>query len=400
MQKRPDVVARTAEPKDKVYKINFGNGLYLWVSPKGKKSWRGRYRWDAKERNHTFGHYPDLGVTAAREEWQEIRTEIRNGVDPSIKLNVTPVGETFEDIANDWLRYLRPSWRSATYRRNESCLRLYVLPELGSLKATEITTPMVVRLARRIEQKTSETAHRALNIIAKIYQHAAHEGLVTVNPGELAKGCLRPVRGGHFPAILNVDELGRFLYDVSRYRGAIGTETCLRITQHLFQRPSDVRFMRWQDIDWEGQLWTFKVRKNGQRHQVPLSDYVVGELRRLWGAVGDLGLVYCFPSMRDMSKPFTDVVIGKAFREMGYQGRHTPHGCRATARTLLAQELKFPVYLIERTLAHSVATLDRLNGAYDRTDYLGERRKMMQAWSDFLQELEQKSRIQIEGQNV
>lgn len=409
--KRPDLVARKAEHRDELYTIAFGENLYLFVSPTAKY-WRGRFMLTdesgrRREKSYSMGQWPELGYTAARQEWDWARELVKRNIDPNVQRRIdkaqvaVEIGNTFRALADDYLEYTSGFLAEATVERNRSVLELHVYPELGHLPVGEVTVPMLVQLARRVERKTPETARRVLILADQIYRHAEHSGLVSVNVGAAAKGCLRPYKKGHYPAILDPLRLGEFMVAVMDWRRSVPVETLLRITWHLAQRGHDVRHMEWAGLDLDSDLpvWTFVVRKSGEKHSVPLSPFVVGELRRLREFTeSEHRLV--FPGQRSMEKPLSDMTIPKVIRDLGFGGEITPHASRAVFRTLAEEQLRISPYELERVLAHAVGSTDRLRGAYARSDLLAARREVMAEWSSYLLRLERGARERLGGGNV
>jgi integrase len=206
------------------------------------------------------------------------------------------------------------------------------------------------------------------------------------------KRALKPHTKKNLPAIVDPAELGELLRASDGHKGGPIVRAALRLAPVLFQRPGNLRTMRWADLDLERALWSIpsddmkrtKAGKiNGQPHVVPLPFQAVELLRELQHLTG--GGEWVFPGLRDSKKPMSEAGVSAALNAMGYKGRHTWHGYRATGRTILRQVLKYPADVIEAQLAH-VGQITH-GGAYDRATHLEERAEMIQRWADYLDKL-------------
>lgn len=151
-----------------------------------------------------------------------------------------------------------------------------------------------------------------------------------------------------------------------------------------FQRTKEVRFAEWSQFDMETALWRIpaEIMKMREAHIVPLSQQAIEILKRLQPLAGGGRLV--FPSSTSRERPISENTVVYALARMGYKGRMTGHGFRSTASTLL-NEQGYRSDIIERQLAH--AEKDAVRAAYNRAEYLPERKKMMQEWADYLDKL-------------
>jgi len=180
--------------------------------------------------------------------------------------------------------------------------------------------------------------------------------------------------------------VGGLLRAIDGYQGDIITRTALRLAPLVFVRPGELRHVEWEEIDLATATWEIPATKMKRRlpHIVPLSSQSIALLEEVQAVSGESG--YVFPSLRTNEKPISENTINAALRRLGYtKEQMTGHGFRAMARTLLDEQLRFPPDIIEHQLAHAVR--DPLGRAYNRTQHLDARRKMMQKWADYLDEL-------------
>lgn len=249
-------------------------------------------------------------------------------------------------------------------------------------------------MLRKIEQRGAiETADRGLQVARQVWKYAESSSLTPVDITSSLKKALTPYRTKHFAAITDPVELGTLMRSISAYRGGLIVKTALQLAPLLFQRPGELRAAAWSEMDLENALWTIPAarmkrkkdgKENGSDHSVPLSRQAIELLRPLKALTGHGRLV--FPGERDHDRPISDNSVRTALISLGYTpDLQTWHGFRATARTMLAERLNYEPYIIEAQLAHAVR--DANGNAYNRTTYLQQRARMMQAWADYLDKL-------------
>jgi integrase len=393
---------RTAKPAQKPYKLTDGGGLYLEVSPTGGKWWRFRYRFEGKEKRLSLGVYPDVPlaggkdkagnwIEGAREKRDQARRLIAAGVDPSEarkaqkSARADRAANSFEAVAREWHAKHSQNWVAHHGDRIIRRLERDVFPWLGGRPIAEIKAPELLAAMRRIESRGAlETAHRALANCGQIFRYAVATGRAERDPSGDLRGALPPFKGEHFSAITEPKRLGELLREIDAYQGSFTVKCALRLAPLVFVRPGELRRAQWADIDLEAAEWRYTVTKTDTPHIVPLATQAVAILRELQPVTGHGQ--YVFPGGRSPKRPMSDNAILAALRRMGISKEEmSGHGFRATARTLLDEVLKVRPDLIEHQLAHAVR--DPLGRAYNRTEHLPERRKMMQQWADYLDRL-------------
>jgi integrase len=392
-----DTRARTAKPKDKPYKIADEKGLFLYVTARSKL-WRMAYRFAGKQKLLSFGSYPEVSLSGAREKRDDARKLILEGVDPGEKKKAEKAeivlqrqgaipSTAFQSIATEWLEKQKAIITPATAVRLESRLERLVYPVLGKIEISKIRPADVLALLMPIEASgRKETAHRLSSIISRISRYAVATLRAESDPTVPLRGALMPYKDKHRAALLTPDELGEFMRRAKNYRGSLTVVAALMLQALWFVRPGELRKAEWAEFDFENGAWNIPKEKMKLRepHMVPLSTHAVAILNRLRAMRIDSA--YVFPGALTTEKPISENTVLAALRIMGYKKEQvTGHGFRATARTFLDENLGFRPEVIEMQLAHTVK--DHLGRAYNRTHYLQERQKMMQAWSDWLTQL-------------
>lgn len=386
-----DLSVRQIKPDSKPRKHTDERGLFLLVQPAGGKLWRLAYRFAGKQKTLALGVYPDVSLARAREKRDEARRLLADGIDPAEQKRAiksqraSRAANSFEAVAREWYAKFSPGWAESHASKIIRRLERDVFPWLGGRLVAELDAPSILETMRRIENRgTLETAHRVLQSVGQICRYAVATGRATRDPTGDLRGALPPVRRNHFAAITEPAEVGELLRAIDGFKGSFQVQCALRLAPLFFVRPSELRRARWEDVGLDAAEWRFTVSKTKIQHVVPLASQALAILRDLRPLTGHREHV--FPG-RDPRKPMSEAAVNAALRRMGYDTKTeiTGHGFRATARTILDEVLGFRPDLIEHQLAHAVR--DPLGRAYNRTAHLPERRKMMQAWADYLDKL-------------
>lgn len=387
----------TCPPERKQARFSDSGGLYLQVSPNGSKRWFLKYRTGGKEKQLALGSYPEVGLTAARKARDAAKLQKAAGLDPVQarkveKLKATnPAGDTFQAVALEWHAKQAPQWSEGHAERARRQLERDLFPWIGLRRLSEIEPVELLATLRKIEERGAiETADRALMLCRQIWRYGVATGRVGRDITADLKGALTPYRGRHFAAITDPVKLGELLRAIQAYRGGPIVRAALQLAPMLFQRPGELRGAAWAEIDLDAALWTIPParmkrekdgKENGAPHLVPLPRQAVEILRELHRLTGHGALV--FPGERNHERPISENSVRTALISMGYTpDLQTWHGFRATARTMLAERLDIDPLVIEAQLAHAVK--DANGRAYNRTQYLAHRARMMQQWADYL----------------
>jgi integrase len=382
-----DASIRHIKPATKSVKLYDKDGLYLLANPNGAKWWRFKYRFDGKEKLLSLGVYPDVGLKCARQRRDEARRLLAQGIDPAANRKAEKhaaaqrAAHSFEATAMEWLAKHEPRWSKAHTHKILSRLARNVFPWIGDKPITAITPPDVLSVLRKIESRNAiETAHRVLQYCTQIFRYAIATGRTKHNPASDLKEALPPAQRTHFAAITHPARLGQLLRAIDDYPGYFVTQCALRLAPLLFVRPGELRRAAWDEINLDKAEWRYLVTKTQTEHLVPLARQAVTILQKLHETTGSRHFV--FPCVRSSEKPLSENALGNALKKIGFGNEQNVHGFRATARTLLDEELGIRPDYIEHQLAHTVR--DPNGRAYNRTAHLAERQKMMQQWADYL----------------
>ncbi len=294
---------------------------------------------------------------------------------------------SFEGVAREWIAKHTPNWTPSHSSRIISQLVRDVFPWIGGKPVAAVTPSQLLAVARRVEQRGAlETAHRVLQNCGQVFRYAVATGCATHDPSVVLRGALPSVKGGHFAALTDPKKVGPLLRVLDGYEGSLIVRCALRLAPLVFVRPGELRRAEWKDIDLEAAEWRFNVTKTATLHLVPLSRQAIEILRELYPPTGHGRFV--FPSARTPrgDRPMSDNAVLAALRRLGIgKEEMSGHGFRAMARTILDEVLGFRPDYIEHQLAHVVR--DPLGRAYNRAAHLPKRRKIMQVWADYLDEL-------------
>lgn len=387
-----DSAIKAAQPADKPKKLFDEKGLFLLVNPNGAKLWRIKYRFASKDQLLGLGSYPEVSLKQAREGRQKIREQVAAGINPSAarkSAKAALAGEgSFEALAREWYQQFSPGWTAEHAGRVWRRLEADLLPWLGKRPVKDLEAPELLACLRRIQARGAlETAHRALQTLSHVFRYAVATGRALRDPAADLRGALPPVRVQHFATVTEPKTIGALLRDLDGYEGQFVTRCALRLAPMLFVRPGELRQAEWAEFDLDAAEWRIPAYKMKMRHAhiVPLAGQAVAILRELHALTGQGR--YAFPGLRTPDRPMSENTVNAALRRLGYdQTQMTGHGFRSMASTLL-NEMGWHRDAIERQLAH--AEKDGVRAAYNRAEHLPERRRMMQAWADYLDGLKQ-----------
>jgi integrase len=375
---------RGAKPKQKPYKLLDGRGLFLLVTADSRRYWRLRFRHAGRERLISLGVYPDVPLKLARERREDARRQIAAGIDPVAKRRAerTAQADTFKALAEEFLAKQK-HLSAGTLRRDRDRLEQFVFPYLGNRPTASIEAPELLDVLKRIEARgTHETAHRTKAICGRVFRYAIATGRAKHDVTADLKGALTAVTVESFPAITEPARVGELLRAIDGYVGQRVVAAALKLLPLVFTRPGELRGVEWSEIDLDRAEWRIPAERMKMRreHLVPLSTQAVSILRELHPITG--GGRYVFPGLLSPAKPISDNTLNAALRRLGYTTDDvTAHGFRTTASTLLNEQGWHPD-LIELQLAHMEQNESR--AAYNRSLRIEERRRMMQAWADYL----------------
>ncbi|MET0225846.1 MAG: integrase arm-type DNA-binding domain-containing protein [Dokdonella sp.] len=383
-----DSAIRAAKPGERAQKLFDGGGLFLLVNPNGSRYWRLKYRIGGKEKLLGLGVYPAVSLKLARERRHDARKLIAARIDPSAKRQADKIAteDTFEAIAREWFAKFKPNWVAGHSDKIIGRLERDVFPFIGSHPIASIRPADVLTCLRKIEKRGAlETAHRAKQNVGQVFRYAVATGRTERDPSADLRGALAPVRGKHHASITDPVRIGELLRAIDDYQGTPIAQVALKLAPLVFVRPVELRSAEWSEIDLDTGEWQIPATKMKmrQKHIVPLSSQAVAALRELHPLTGARkGAKFVFPSMRTADRQMSENTVLAALRRLGYsKDEMTGHGFRSMASTLL-NEQGWNRDAIERQLAHTER--DNVRAAYNYAEHLPERRKMMQAWADYL----------------
>lgn len=404
---------KTAVASGKARKFSDGAGLVLEARPNGVGWWRLRYWRNGKEGMLSLGTYPEVSLADARARRDEARRQLAAGENLSERRTQEkaeraaqvhraaleeagePLPGTFEHVAREWMDVVHRT-KVSTSHADRTLTRLVndAFPWLGRRPVGEIDPPELLKVLRKVEARGAiETAHRLKDACGQVFRYGIAIGACGRNPAADLRDALRPVQTKHHAAIVEPAEVGKLLRDMADYSGNLITRAALALSALLLLRPGELRHMEWAWLDLDGSMLTIpgevmkrtKLDKaNGPPHMVPLAGQAKAVLEGLQPLTG--GGRYVFPALTTRQRCMSENTVRSALRRMGYGNDDmTAHGFRATARTMIAERLDIAPEVIEAQLAHTVS--DALGRAYNRTQYLEQRRAMMQTWADYLDKL-------------
>jgi len=401
INKLTDLVLKNAKPGTATRRMSDGGGLFLEIRSNGSRYWRLAYRYNGKQKLLAIGVYPTISAPIAREKARIAREHLQAGRDPGIihRINkeTSDIDGTFKAVALEWLEKFKHEWTESHHKGISGRLRRELFPWIGDRPVGEITAPELLLSLRRIEARGHlENAHRALTNAGQVFMYAIATGRAKRNPAADLRGAIPRPSVKHMASILDPHQVGILMKAIAAYQGSTITRCALQLTAHVFLRSKEIRFAEWSEIDFSRQEWRIPLSKmKGKKrdkdanptafHLVPLATQTLNILREVQALTGDGK--YLFPGLRTSSKPISDATMTNALRRMGYnQEELHVHGFRAMARTLIRQELGFDEEPIERQLGHAVK--GALGAAYNRADFVQERKRMMQEWADYLVRLQ------------
>jgi integrase len=387
-------------PEKKRARLACSGGLYLEISPAGSKRWFYKYRKDGKEGRMALGSYPDIGPKKARDAMTAAKLQKSEGHDPVQvrkveKLKATRTdGDTFKAIALEWYGKQSPQWSASHAERSLRQLERDLFPWIGDRAMTDIHAMELLAALQKVEERGAiETADRVLMLARQVWDYWLPTANVQQrNITEGLKGRLTPYRGKTFAAILDPVRMGGLMRAIKGYKGGPIVRTALQLTPYLYQRPGNLRMMEWAELDLDAALWTIPSMKmkrtklekeQGEAHTVPLPTQAVALLRGIHPLTGHGR--YVFPGERSHDRPVSDNSVRSALYALGFGKEQSWHGFRASARTMLVDELNIDWQVIEANLAH--AKKDANGTSYNRTKYITQRFTMIQQWADYLDKL-------------
>ncbi|QOJ23825.1 MAG: tyrosine-type recombinase/integrase [Gammaproteobacteria bacterium] len=382
----------------KVRKLHDGQGLYLWVYEDGRKYWRLRYKIHDTEKSLSLGVYPVVGLKQARQLAQIERVKLSGNIDPSIDRQINKqkakeaAANSFEAVAREWSTKQTHTWAKSHAKDVLRRLESNVFPYIGMYPISTIEAPQLLNMIRIIEQRGSyDLAHRVLGVCGQVFRYGVSTSRCNRDPSGDLRGALTPHKKKNQAAV-KPEELPELLRAIATYEsiGDRQTQLALRLLALTFVRTNELIGALWEEIDLSNALWIVPATrmKMKNEHVVPLTHQALNILTELKTIAGDSR--YLLPG-RNPNKPISNNTLLFALYRLGYKGKMTGHGFRAVASTALNESGLFNPDAIERQLAHGER--NEIRGAYNRAEYLPERKRMMIWWSNHIEALEKGAEV-------
>jgi integrase len=397
-----DAAIRKAPLPDKPKKLSDGRGLFLLLNPNGSKWWRLKYRFGGVEKQLSLGTYPEISLAEAREAREAARKLLATGRDPSVQRKVEKAmgaqraANSFETVAQEWLDVRRPDWTQGQFEKERLRLKNHAFPRIGTLPISDIGVAEIRPLLNHlVRQGYIEQAHRLRHQLSRVFRFAVATERASRDPAADLRDTLPARNSRNHPTITDPVKVGELMRAINSYRGDFTTQCALKLAPLWFCRPGEIRKAEWTHFDLDGEFPAYKVPPSNQKlkkaakenpltppYVIPLSRQALEILRELRLLTGHRR--YLFPGARDPKRCMSENTVNSALATMGYKGVIVGHGFRHMARTLLAEMGCWNADALELQLSHK---LQGVVGVYNKAQHLPERRKMMQAWADHLDDL-------------
>lgn len=392
-------------PKGKA-RLNDGGGLFVRQKADGSKQFSLDYKFRGKSRSIVLGYYPDIDLVRARQMAADVRAQVENDIDPvtarrSSRANPGVVEDAFnnmpllKDLTKEWLQNQSRVW-SPEFRRTEFVrLNSHVLKFIGKMRVADIEPKHVASVLRRLlKEGKIPTAIRTRRLISRVMDYAVCNGIIKINPCDSLRSLIPKAPEKNRAAVTRPADLKSVLLRIEDFRGTFVVKCAIKLTILTLLRSIELRGATWDEFDLDKKVWRVPSERmkrdqekklNSVPHVVPLSDQAVQILKQLWSVTGPSG--YVFRGQGRKSPYICGDAINKALRSVGIDTKKVQcaHGFRATARTMLVEQLNIPESWVEMQLDHEVS--DANGHSYNRTKLIHQRIKMMQLWADYLDEI-------------
>ena len=385
--KLTDAAIRRMKPEAKTKRYGDGGGLFLQIEPSGSMRWVFRIYSAGKETMTSFGTYPEVSLSQAREKAAEGRALKRQGINPvdhkrDERARAEHDSITFEIAARQLFESKRGRCTDSYVKDLTRSMELHVFDRWGQKQIASITPRDAITLTNEIQKSGKYIAHKMLARLAEVFEYAVSLGHLQYSPVNRATHkSLKPHDRENMRSI-EFDELPELLRRFNDYRGYKITKLSFRFLLLTFIRTGELRQLRWNWLDSEKNeiripAAAMKARRD---HVVPLSRQSIDVLEQARLLTGKHDLI--FPTHSDFDKEASENTILTILYSIGYKGRMTGHGFRSLARSKLAEE-GFGRDALELQLAHSISK-DATEAAYNRATHIDERKRMMQRWADLV----------------
>ena len=389
-----DTKVRNLKPQDKLYRVADSHGLAIEVNPNGSKLWRHRFRYNNKATMMSLGSYPMVSLLEARQKRDSNKQLLSQSINPArVQSKIDTTKSTFQEMFEQWIENKRDEWSSGYIEDTQQRANNYLIPTLGKLPIEDIKSQDMRNLLLKIQSSGKlDMLQKVKGIANGVFKYSVGMGVISVNPvrdlpNEIFKK--KPVR--HYASITDPKEIGILLDKLEEYNGSYEVNNALKLAPHLFLRPSELTGLLWSEVDFDEKIIRIgeERMKMKRTHLVPMSKQVLGMILKL--SKFNTKSLYVFPGPRNINKSITPDSLRLAIRRLGIdKDTFTTHSFRSMASTRL-NELNYRADVIEMQLAHAEG--NKIRGAYNHAQYLPERVKLMQDWSNYLDKLQNKSSV-------
>ncbi|EPK7484762.1 tyrosine-type recombinase/integrase [Proteus mirabilis] len=396
-----DTKVRAAKPDEKAYTLTDSDGLFLYIHPNGSKYWRFRFRFGGKQHLMAFGVYPEISLADARERRDTARKQVALGIDPrelkkELKEEQQKKFNTFEKVARDW-HATNKKWSEGHSHRVLKSLEDNIFAAIGKRNIAELNTRDLLEPIKAVEMSGRlEVAARLQQRVTAIMRYAVQSGLIDYNPAQDMAGAVATGKRVH-RAALELKRLPEFLQRIDDYKGRPLTKLAVKLTLLVFIRSSELRFARWDEIDFDNAMWTIPAEreaiegvKHSHRgskmrtpHLVPLSRQAIEILKQIYQFSGNHELI--FIGDHNPRKPMSENTVNNALRVMGYDTKTEVcgHGFRTMACSSFIESGLWSKDAVERQMSHQER--NSVRAAYiHKAEHIEERLLMVQWWADYL----------------
>ncbi|MEQ4671237.1 tyrosine-type recombinase/integrase [Providencia manganoxydans] len=379
-----------AKPKDKSYRLADSGGLFLFISKGGGKIWRFRYRKNGKEQTYVIGAYPDISLLDARKLHAKAKSTLANGgeleqkekKDPELVVNFV----TFETVFKEWYEFKKDTWSEGYRKEMLSMFDNDILPIIGNEDVASIDPLKIVDVIRHFESRGAmERASKARRRCGEVFRYAVITGRSKYNPAPDLADAEKGYEKKHYPFLI-VSEIPAFNKALSTYSGSIISKIATQVLQYTGARTVEMRTMKWCNVDFDEQVINIdqSVMKGRRKHLIPMSSQVIALMKQIEPITRPLS-EYVFAGRNDRRKPISENAVLSVIKRIGYDGIASGHGFRHQMSTILYDSDLFDSKWIEKQLAH--VDKNSIRGIYNHAEYLEKRRKMMQWFADYIDEI-------------
>ena len=370
-----------------------GQGLFLLLHENGSKYFQLRTTLHGKRKLIQLGSYPKLSLAEARNMAREQLDKIKNQhIDPVLEKKKAKQNKaidsdnTFKRIAEDWLSIKGSKLSKSSHKKIQQTFNANVYGVLGKYPIKDIDNVMV-RNCLLIMQKRGalELMRQTREWIKAVFDFAYGDGLIPVNPIIQTDIRLENAVSKGYPHLKSLADAGVLLRNLTKYRGSFEVATCVYLTLHFAQRPTELRAAKWTEFDLENAVWTLPLERSKTKehmtkeHRIMLSTQAIAALKELQAYTGHREHLF---ASRYKDKEISEATIRKCFRNVFTDYHIVPHGCRHFFSTQANESGLFRGDAIETFLSHK--DKDPIRKIYNQATYDEERRKIAQWWSDQL----------------